>query len=617
MTVVTDTTRSPFARLRPTPIAAVSLTDRFWQPHLERNQQRGIPQLYEELEAHGVLDNFRRLYGAHDGPRRGFLFTDSDLYKWMEGAALSLQTRRDARVEALLETAVAAVLPAQGADGYLNTWFVEERAAERWRRLETDHELYCAGHLFQAAVAWHRLDGDRRLLDCAIRFANLIDDTFRLGGRAGAPGHPEIEMALVELYRETGEGRYLALATHFLEASESITRPEISGHVVRALYFMAGATDAYLETGQYWPTIEAQWRDLTAHKVYITGSIGARYTAEALGNAYELPNERAYAETCASVASIFWQWRLLLATGRAVYTDWLERTLYNGFLAGVSLSGAEYFYMNPLACTGREETDPWYAWARKEPYQRQLWHDCTCCPPNAQRLLASLPGYFYTTSADGLWVHLYAASEATCQLENGRSVAIVQETDYPWRGEVTLHLSSDSEQPFDLHLRIPGWAGQATVQLNGVPLPGVSPGHYFTISGVRRQETVRLALEMPVERVVAHSALAGNRGAVAVQRGPLVYCLEGVDHQQHDARRLYLPADASFTVRHRPDLLDGVTTIMADGWEADDGERPLYQYLSLQQPPHFSPMPLTFIPYYAWANRGPSSMNVWVPLRSQ
>jgi len=621
---IVDTTRSPYATLTPVPVSAVKLGDGFWQPRLARNRQTAIPRLYHLLEEHGVMNNFRRLYGAYAGERRGYLFTDSDLYKWMEAAAISLFAEDDAVIRRLLDQAIEVVLPAQGADGYLNTYFVDERAEQRWQKLESAHELYCAGHLVQAAVAHHRLTGERTLLDVAVRFADYIDQTFRVAGRpvtrGAAPGHPEIEMALGELYRETGEPRYLALAGWFLEQGGASERQTFSGHAVRAGYFMAGATDYYLESGDpaYRNAIDSQWQDMTRRKSYITGGVGSRHTGEAIGQPYELPNERAYTETCAAIAAIFWQWRMLQAGGEAVYADWLERTLYNGFLSGVSLSGDEYFYINPLADSGLGEDDPWYAWARRGPTQRRSWYDCTCCPPNVQRLLAALPAHFYSTSADGLWVHLYDNNRLEWRLPGGVAVTVSQETTYPWSGQVRLRVQAEAARPFALYLRIPAWARSATVRHAGREVEGVRPGSYLRLTSLWQDEAVELVFPMPVERMRSHDLVSANRSAIAIQRGPLVYCLEGVDHQSLDVRRMQLVPGAELVVEHQPELLGGVTAIKGGGrFVANYDDLPLYHTHDTPPALRLEETPLTFIPYYAWANRGATSMAVWIPCAAE
>ena len=335
-TAVLDTTRSPSARLRPIPVGAVRLSDGFWRPRRAANAAAGIPQQFEILKARGLLDNFRRVAAGMEVTTKEFIFRDSDLYKWMEAAAYALLDG-DAPVgtiRAQLDEAIDAILPAQGEDGYLNTSFGND-PARRFHNIAVDHELYCAGHLIQAAIAHHRVTGERRLLDAAIRFADYLTTVFGPGLRQEAPGHPEIELALVELYRETGERRYLDLAGFFLERSGTREAERFEGHAVRAAYCAAGAADYVLETGdEAWrASLERRWQDMVRTKLYVTGGIGGRYHGESVGTAYELPNQRAYAETCAALATIFWNWRMMQLAGEARFADELERTLYNGALA--------------------------------------------------------------------------------------------------------------------------------------------------------------------------------------------------------------------------------------------------------------------------------------------
>jgi DUF1680 family protein len=612
-THVVDTRRSPYARLQPVPLQAVKLTSSFWAPRMQRNINTAIPHLHDLLEEHGVVDNFRRLYGASQPARRGFLFTDSDLFKWMEAAAYA-QVQPQADLHTRLDDAIDAALPAQGADGYLNTWFVDERRAQRWSDLDSAHEMYCAGHLFQAAVADARTRGDLRLLGASTRYADYIDQTFRQAGRPGSCGHPEVEMALVELFRQTGEERYLSLAGHFIDQRGAMRQSGINGHAVRALYYLSGAADVYLETGRedLMKGLLAQYDDLLRHKLYITGGIGGRYTGEAVGKAFELPNERAYTETCAAIAFIFFTWRMLQATGEAVYADMLERAMYNGFLSGVSLAGSEYFYVNPLAYDGLPEEDPWYAWARKGLYTRQPWHECTCCPPNVQRLLATLPAYFYSTSREGVWLHLYGSSSLETQLVNGVTLKLEQTSNYPWEGKVEITLQPSVPAEFSLFLRIPSWTTRASVLVDGQSV-SAQPGSYLELKRTWQPGSrITLDLDMPVTLVGADPRLADVTGRAAVMRGPLVYCLEGIDHDLQDVRHFRLPAGAAFDIRHQPDLLDGITLLETDGLAPTNLETgSLYTPLPLS-PVSANPQRLRFIPYYAWNNRGPSAMNVWV-----
>jgi len=605
-TVVVDTRHSPFCRLRPLDLSAVALTDTFWEPRRQINRLRTLPSQYQQCADTGRFDNFRRAAGLTHGEFQGRFFNDSDVYKWIEAAAWTLATTRDAALQAQVDEVIALIAAAQDANGYLNTYFT------------------FAGHLIQAAIAHHRALDSHTLLDVAVRFADHIDDVFGVGKRAGAPGHPEIEMALVELARETGEQRYLALAQFFV-AQRGQQPPvsggkdycqdhepfrdqrEVVGHAVRALYLYSGTTDLYAETGDdaLWQTVDALWHNLSERKLYITGGVGARYEGESMGDAYELPNERAYAETCAAIANVMWAWRLLLVTGEARFADALEIALYNGVLSGLSLDGETYFYENPLADRGGHRRQPWFGTA--------------CCPPNIARLLASLPGYVYTTSDEGLWVHLYATGTATATLDGIGPVTLRQQTDYPWDGEITLTVESPRTTLFSLFLRVPAWAEGADVTVNGEAVGGpVQSGRYKEI---RRQWTkgdvVRLTLPLPVRVLSSHPHVTSNRDRVAVLRGPLVYCVEGTDHPGVDPWDLILPAHAAWSVVREPDLLGGVTVLQTDALtHGDDGwDGQLYRPFDAH-PPAARRVPLTAIPYYAWANREAGPMQVWLPVTS-
>lgn len=622
---VLDTTRSPHARLRPIPVGAVRLEGGFWQPRRAANAAAGIPEQFATLKARGALDNFHRLARGIAVDQSDFVFRDSDLYKWMEAAAWALLDP-DASVETIraqLDEAIDALLPAQGADGYLNSYFGHDPTA-RFRNIAVDHELYCAGHLIQAAIAHHRVTGERRLLDAAIRFADYLTTVFGPRLRQEAPGHPEIELGLVELYRTTGEQRYLDLAGFFLERSGTRDAAQFEGHAVRAAYCASGATDYFLETGdpRWRASLERQWQDMTRTKLYVTGGIGGRYRGESVGSAYELPNQRAYAETCAALATIFWNWRLTQIAGEARFADELERTLYNGALAGVSLDGTRYFYVNPLADHGRSEGDPWYPWARRAPYQRQTDYACNCCPPNVERFLASLPGYFASTSDDGVWLHLYDAGRITWRLADGAPFTLAIQTRYPWEGTVTLAVE-ELERPaeFTLYLRVPAWAPAAQAAINGAPVESApQPGSYLALRRTWRPgDTVTLTLDMPVTLLEADPRIPETRSSVAVQRGPVVYCAEGVDHNGADVRFVRLDARVPLSPRHELDLLSGVTVLEGAGWALAD-ESPLdalYAPRRQRAPLDRSPIGLRLVPYYAWANRDAASMAVWLMLDEQ
>ncbi|MHB1294525.1 MAG: glycoside hydrolase family 127 protein [Anaerolineae bacterium] len=619
---VVDTTFSPYARLRPVPVSDVTLGDGFWQPRLRANHQTSLPRLYALYEEKGVLDNFRRLNGSKNVARRGYLFTDSDLYKWVEAAAFVLQSEGDPALERLLDGVIETILSVQQPDGYLNTYWIAERADQRFTDLPGGHELYCAGHLFQAAIALYRANGDRRLLDASTRFADYLCSRFQPQDLPGNPGHPEIELALVELYRVTGARRYLDLADYFLTQNGFRTRTIIEGHAVVANYQACGAADLYAECGDA-ALLDASlrlWQSMVSTKMYVTGGVGGRYLGESYGRPFELPQERAYSETCAAIANAIWNWRLLAITGEAQYTDLMERALYNGFLSGVSLGGDEYFYINPLADSGAGEGDPENPAHRRDPYQRKPWYNCTCCPPNVQRMLASLPGYLFSTNEEGLWVHLYDACTLKATLPGGTPLRMSVDTRYPWEGTVRLHLSPAVAQRFTLRLRIPAWCRNANLEVNGQPVcVAAAPGSYAALERTWQPgDTVQLDLAMPVDALEADPRLAECRGSVALQRGPLVYCLEGVDHGGADVRdtRIALSTLAQLggiTAEHHPELLGGMTLLHAPGWlpEHPEAQGPLYRVWG-QEPAPLRPTPLTAVPYYAWCNRGPNAMTVWI-----
>ncbi len=640
--VVVDTSASPQAQLRPVPLAAVTLTDRLWAPRRQQNLEVTLPTQYRLLEKTGRIDNFRRAAGDLDRPFAGRVYNDSDVYKWLEAAAWTLAEAPDSPLAARVDALIDLIAAAQQPDGYLNTYYARERAADRWSNLPDHHELYCAGHLIQAGIAHHRATGGTRLLDVARRFADLICDTFGPGAEhiPGVPGHPEIELALVELARLIGADRYLAQARYFVmargrgliggRAYHGDHAPlgawaRLTGHAVRALYLCAAAADLDLEADAptYTATLERLWRQMVTRQLYVSGGLGARHAGEAFGDEYELPNRRAYAETCAAIASVLWNWRMLQRAGHACYADLLELTLYNAFLPGLGLDGASYFYANPLASDGA--------------HRRQTWYTCACCPTNVVRLLATLPGYFYSVSdADTVWIHLYAASEATITLPDGREVLLIQRTLYPWDGNITIEVLSAGE--FTLKLRIPGWcAGEAcdtsppspadvcslatdrvlceVLAINGDPdRQSVVPGDYVAVRRHWRPgDAICLRLPMPARRVAAHPHALENAGRIALMRGPLLYCLEAVDNPAHDLRDIALPAEAAITHTYHRDLLGGVVTLHAaaqarppaPGW----GE---CLYGEPQPPPPGQPVDITAVPYFAWANRAPGAMQVWL-----
>jgi len=623
---VVATARSPSAALRSLPVRAVELGDGFWRPRLATNVAVTLPRQLALLHETGTLRNFQLVYGAAEGERVGPVYTDSDLYKWIEAASWALQsspTPHTPEVQTLarsIEAVIDIIAPAQGADGYLNTYFQGERAHLRWTNLERDHELYCAGHLIQAAVAHHRATGQTRLLEIATRFADYIADEFGWGKREGHPGHPELEMALVELYRETGARRYLDLAGFFIDHAGGSQMREILGHAVRALYFCCGMTDYYAETGNpaYREALQSLWRSMTETKMYITGAAGGRWRGESFGRAFELPHENAYAETCANIASFMWNWRLLALAGESRFADLMELTLYNSVLSGISLDGEAYFYVNPHASNGQPTDDPWYPQERRPAPQRQRWFGTACCPPNIARTFAALPGYFYSTTDAGLWVHLYDHNTLRWRLPDGTPLTVSQSTRYPWDGRVDITVSPARECEFSLFLRIPGWCHTAalSVEDGGIVRPP-KPGRYYELRRAWRPNTrLTLGFSMPSVWMVANPMAAETRCSVALRRGPLVYCFEAADNPGFSVRQARVRVDplrpfGSFTAEHRPDLLGGVTVLRGRGVVPTEPWGPLYRPLAAQPIPT-RPVELVGIPYYAWANRSPGEMTIWL-----
>src|ERR1700730_7582178 len=462
---------SPYAKLHSVPVRAVTIEEGFWSKRRKTNVERSIPTMREQLEQHGRMDNFRRLVGKSSAPQKGPYYADSDIYKWTEAAGFALQTGDIPELRNATSSMIREVVAVQEPSGYLNTYYVADRASERMlpKSQEVGHELYNLGHMLQGAIAYYRATGDSTLLDAGAKFV----DGFLLPNYGPGPdkkpivsGHPEIEMSLIELYRTTGNRRYVDLAGYILKGDDRIpleprqyiymnsgipftSRTKLEGHAVRAMYACCGATDYFLETGDesYWKTLNTLWDDLSQRQMYITGGVGARSQGEAFGDPYELPNAQAYGESCAAIGNMMWNWRMLAASGEARFTDVIERALYNGINSGMSLDGTTYCYRNPLAfdpSSGDQIRNPWY--------------DVTCCPPNLERTFASLPGYFYSTSKDGLYVHLYDNSMLDWRLENGTPLKVGQKTRYPWDGDVKLTVSPAEPADFAVNVRIPGWA---------------------------------------------------------------------------------------------------------------------------------------------------------------
>ena len=626
---VENLAKSPHAKLRDIPVHAVTITGGFWGPRREINATRSIPTMHDLLESNGRMNNFRRLVGKSSAAQTGPVYSDSDVYKWTEAVGFVLQSGDRPELRASAAKLIEEVVAVQESNGYLNTYYQDDRKSLRMtpQTQTTGHELYNIGHMLQGAIAYYRATGDRKLLDAGIRF---VDD-FLIPNYGPAPkkpivsGHPEIEMGLIELYRITFDKRQLDLAGYILQGDSRIELPErrtiymfsgtpftartkMQGHAVRAMYACCGATDYFMETGDqaYWQTLDRLWNDTTATKMYVTGGVGSRSDGEAFGDAYELPNFRAYGESCAAIGNMMWNWRMLAVTGDAKYTDVMERALYNGVNSGMSLDGTLYCYRNPLAfdpSTGDKI--------------RNTWYDTTCCPPNLERIFGSLPGYFYSTSADGIYAHLYDNSELNWHLENGIGLKVTQKANYPWDGAVEIAVAPAEPSDFTFYLRIPGWADHAQVAVNSKGVSAASAGQYLPI---RRRwasgDVIQLKMEVTPQVIEANPRVADDTGRVAIQRGPLIYCLEEIDQPSgvslsdvavNPGRQ---PAE-QFHSEFRRDLLGGMVVLHHTGaiFERGTSEKKLYSRYSREEKTRN--VPLTFIPYYAWANRDATSMQVW------
>ena len=640
---VLDLNHSTHAKLKTIPVRAVVIEDGFWSQRRKTNLVASVPSMQDELLAHGRLDNFKRLTGTSSEPQKGPVYSDSDLYKWTEAVAFLLQGNPQPELRRSTDAMIRQIVAVQEADGYLNTYYVAEKKPLRMRydTQTTGHELYCIGHMLQAAIAYYRATGDRTLLDAGIHFVDgfLIPNYGPKATQKGiVAGHPEIEMALIELARTTGDAKYVELAGYILHGDARIplrpqqitymycgipftSRTKLEGHAVRAMYACCGATDYYLETGDpaYWKTLNVLWDDLTAHQLYVNGGVGARESGEAFGAAYELPNARAYGESCAAIGNMMWNWRMLAASGEAKFADVIERALYNGINSGMSLDGKTYCYRNPLAFdpTGEAQDEQ-----MTKGTIRNAWYDTTCCPPNLERTFASLSGYFYSMSADGVYVHLYDNSTMKWPLHDGTKLKLQQKTEYPWKGDVKLTVSPATPGEFVVYVRIPGWSAKNKVVVNGKEVSGATAGQYLAI---RRRwsegDTIDLSFDMTTHLLKANPAVTEDRGRVAFQRGPVVFCMEQLD--QGDARPGMNLADYTVhlegsTEQHfEPELLGGVIVLRHPGIiNPSATETGLYFPAAMQETRGTDkPTTLKLIPYYAWANREESAMQVWIPYR--
>ena len=616
--------KQPSPHIQEVPFTKVTLSDRFWLPRIETNRTVSIPSAFRECESNGRFDNFAIAGGLKQGEHRGdFSFDDTDPYKVIEGASYSLAVHYDRQLDHYLDSVIAIIASAQEPDGYLTTCVTNRCTrlsgwwgTHKWEKINS-HELYNSGHLIESAVAHYLATGKRTMLNVAIKNADLVCKTFGPSeGQIHRPGgHPIIEMALCKLYKVTGNKKYLDGARYFIEETGRCTdghapsmysqdhRPileqdEIVGHAVRAGYLYSGVADMAMLTGDraYLDALKRIWDNMSSKKLFITGGIGSRAQGEGFGPNYELNNHTAYCEACAAIANVYWNYRMFLATGESKYIDVCERALYNNVLSGVSLSGDKFFYDNPLESGGEHE--------------RQRWFGCACCPGNITRFVASVPGYIYAMKGCDIYVNLYAQGKAVI----GKT-EIEQTTDYPWDGQVSIRLNKGGGR-FAIRLRIPGWLKRHPIgndlytyldeakalecSVNGEPVAVDPTEDYITISRTwRKGDVVRLSLPMDVRRITANDNAEDDRGKVALERGPIVYCIEGCDQSGNTVFDKYLLDSAPISHHFEPRLLGGVTVLDCTA-------------MQLLPSGEVTSVPLRAIPYSTWNNRGNSQMEVWI-----
>lgn len=641
----------------------VSIDDTFWSAYRRLVRNVVVPYQWDALndriadtEPSGAVRNFRIAAGESEGAFTGMVFQDSDITKWIEAVAYLLAEQRDPELEQLADETIDLIARAQHEDGYVNTYFTIKAPEQRWTNLAECHELYCAGHLIEAAVAYFQATGKRSLLDVAERFVAHIDTMFGAeeGKLKGYPGHPEIELALMRLHEVSGNPRHLALARYFVEqrgaqphyydieyekrgrvshwdvhgrawitwhkaysqAHKPVAQQDVAvGHAVRLVYLYAGVAHLARVSGDAakLEVCKTIWRNMVTRQMYVTGGIGAQVWGESFTCDYELPNDTAYTETCASVGLVFFARRMLEAHRERAYADVLERALYNTVLAGMGLDGRSFFYVNPL------ETHPAsirhnHKYEHVKPV-RQRWFGCACCPPNVARLIASLDQYVYLVDDSTVYVNLYVAG--TAQLDIGTSrVTLRQSGHYPWQGDVRLVVEQANGWSGAVAVRLPDWCASPVVRVNGdaVALSTAKDGHVHIQRAWRDGDTIDIELPMTVRRLSSHSKLRHAAGKVAVQRGPIVYCLEEADNGA-DLHDLHLPRDAAFDVVDGASIdasLAGKVVLQADGYRSPRSESDDALYAFDADVRERVPQRLIFIPYFCWANRGEGEMRVWV-----
>lgn len=600
------------------PFTKVRIRDAFWQPRIAVAGSVTLEACLHQCEATGRIANFAKAAGLAEGRHEGMYYDDSDVYKVLEGAAYSLMTRRDPALEERIDRIIALIAAAQEEDGYLSTYYTLNDPAGKWTDMEK-HEMYNGGHLMEAAVAYYEATGNRTLLDVACRLADHYDRTFGPGKRHWAEGHEEIELALIKLYQVTGEERYRRLAAWLLDErghghgkGAIWDKPEwgpaycqddvpvrdierVTGHAVRAMYLYSAMADAVRvsDDGAYMDALRKVWAHTVERNMYVTGGIGPSKHNEGFTFDYDLPNESAYCETCAAIAMVFWNHRMNLLTGDAKYADVVERCLYNGALSGISLSGDKFFYVNPLASQGD--------------HHRVAWFHTSCCPTNLVRFLPSIAGYLYAAAERGIVVNQYVGGEAEIALADGGRVGVRMTTEYPWAGKVQLELRPEQQadaapgseakawREFPLLLRVPGWCRSYRVAVNGEAVDAagmaMADGYAVLDRAWRPGDRVELELDMPVQTVRARPEVEADRGRIALQRGPVVYCIEQADNPGLTYDGFRIDAGRACRFEHRRDMLGGIVALQA---ETEAGQV------------------CTLVPYYAWDNREAGFMQVWL-----